>query len=104
METGLGQRAARLALSAARRVSGRADRHRNPDRLVDYVERATGRTSQSEPHDEPVESAMVFPWIAGDAGLLRSLDCRRYDARFNHRRFNGYSVYRHESAGFRLLH
>jgi len=45
---------------------------------------------------KPGESAVVFPRLAGNAGLLRSLDRRGGHAHPNHRRPDGHSLYRHQ--------
>src|ERR1035437_6205586 len=78
--------------------------HHHPDGVVDYVERAARRAGQPYTDHEPIESAVVLPGIAGDAGVLRPVDGRRGDALVDHHRADGDSLYRHQSAGQRLLH
>ena len=101
---GLGQGAARLAVSGAHRISG--GRHRNGHFvcLVDYAERAARRAFESESNDESVEGAVVLPRPAGDARLFRSVDRGRGHALDHHDRIDGVSLRRFESARQRLLH
>ena len=74
LPAGLAKRSSRLALFAARRISGRDDCHHHSDGVVDHAECASGRALQSELDHEPCEGALVLPGIAGDAGVLRSMD------------------------------
>src|SRR5580704_15306046 len=98
------ERSTRLAVSAARGVSRGHRRHHYLDDLVDHVERAFGRACESQSNDEPCESAVVFPRLAGNACLLRSVDRRGGDAHAHHLWPNGDSLYRYEPAGRGLLH
>ena len=59
---------------------------------------------EPDPHDEPLQGAVVLPRAAGDAGVLRPVDGRRGDAVADHRRADGDSLYRRQPAGQRLLH
>ena len=52
----------------------------------------------------PSKAPWYFLGLAGNAGVLRSLDGGRGDAVADHRRPDGHSVYRHQSAGQRILH
>ena len=62
-----------------------------------------GRGGEPHAHAQSVQSSVVFSWIAGDAGLLRSLECRRSITEPDYRRLDGHSLYRHQSEGQRLL-
>src|SRR5262245_27416991 len=72
--------------------------------MVDRAECAAGRPFKSESDDEPVEGAVVFPWSAGDAGVLRPVDRRRRHAFDHHDRIDGLSLCRFKSTGKWLLH
>src|SRR5260370_33038320 len=100
----MGERSTRLAVPTARGIPGRYHRHYHLDGLVHHFERTAGRTGEPQPHHEPDESTVVFPRPAGNAGLLRSLDRRRGHAHPDHRRPDGYSLYRYQPAWRRLLH
>ena len=52
----------------------------------------------------PAKAPVVLPGPAGDAGVFRSLDGRRDFPDAHHRRADGDSLYRRQSAGQRLLH
>src|SRR4030095_13528830 len=97
-------RIARLALSAADRVPRRSHRDRDSVRLFDYPERAARRAVESEPHDEPIQGAVVLSRSSGDAGLFRSLDRRGGYAQPDDRRVDGVPICRLESTWCRLLH
>ena len=58
-------------------------------------------TSAKAPN--PVEGPLVLPRLAGNAGLLRSVDGGRRAADPDHRRPDGHSLYRLQPAGQRLL-
>src|SRR5215813_5615429 len=92
MASRLGARTARLALSGAHRVSGHGYRHGNLVCLVNNAERTARRTSQSQFDHESVEGALVLSGSPGNAGLLRSVDCRRSDAVDHHDRIDGLPV------------
>ncbi len=52
-----------------------------------------GRTGQSQPDYEPGKSPLVLPRAAGNAGVLRSVDCRRGHADAHHLWSDGHSLY-----------
>src|ERR1017187_6718712 len=72
--------------------------------VVDRLERAAGRAGQPYANHEPVESALVLPGLAGNAGILRPLDRQRGDAYLDHPGPDGDSLYRRQPSGQRLLH
>src|SRR5580704_6328680 len=98
------ERSARLAIFAARGISGGDHRDDYFDDLVDHVERAAGGAGESEFDDEPGEGSVVFPRVARDAGVFRSVDCGRGDAHADHFWIDGDSLYRYEPAGSGVLH
>ena len=73
------------------------------DPVVDYDQRAVGRAGESDAHAQSFKGAVVFSRFAGDAGLLRSLACRRSVAEPYHCRLDGDSFYRHQPERQRLL-
>src|SRR5579872_3235620 len=95
---------ARLAVSATHGVSSRDHRDYYFDDLVDHVECSSRRAGKSESDHEPGEGSVVFPRLAGNAGLFRSVDCRRSDAHTHHFWLDGDSLYRYEPAGRGVLH
>jgi len=88
----------------ARGIPGRYHRHHHLDGLVHHFERTSRRTGKPQPHHEPGESTVVFPRLAGNAGLLRSLDRGGGHAHPDHRRPDGHSLHRYQPAWRRLLH
>ena len=100
----VGARSSHLAVPDAHRVRRRDSGHRAADGLVAHAERAARRAVQSQRDHESGQGAVVFPGLAGDAGLFRSVDGRRGDAHADHRGLDGHSVYRRQSARQRLLH
>src|SRR5580693_4287860 len=104
VQAGLAEGSACLAFSAAHGVSCRDHRDYYFDDLVDHLECPSGRAGESESDDEPGEGTVVFPWVAGNARLLRSVDCRGGDAHAHHLWFDGDSLYRYEPAGRGVLH
>ncbi len=90
---GLGSGSAYLAIPAARGVGGRDNCYRTADGVVALAERAVGRTFESQRDDESGEGAVVFPGIAGNAGVFRSMDRGRDYAHVDHRRADGGAVY-----------
>ena len=99
MAARMGKGTPRLALFGEDRVSGGRHRDGSAVCLVDHAQRSARRTCQSQPDNESIESAVVLPRLAGDAGLLRSLDRRRSDAVDHHDRIDGISLCGFQSAG-----
>src|SRR5437588_106978 len=93
VSTGMAEGSARLAVPAARGIPRRDHRHHYPHGVVHHAERTARGACQSEPDDEPGESAVVLPRVAGNAGVLRPVDCRRGDADAHHHRLDGDSLY-----------
>ena len=89
----LAERNSCLAVPVASGISRRNHCHNYFDGLVDHAECSHGRAGESEPDHEPREGALVLPWVAGDAGLLRSVDRRRGNADVDHHRADGDSLY-----------
>src|SRR5258706_6452754 len=94
----------RVDIFAADGISGSNHCHDHLDGVVDHFECAIGRTGEPKLNDESRESALVFSRATGNAGVLRSLDCRRGHADAHHFWTDGDSVYRHQPCGMRLLH
>src|SRR5258706_12379111 len=93
-----------MALPPADRVLGRHYRHRDPDDLVHHPECPARRAVQSHADHESVESAVVLPGVAGNVGLLRSLDGGSGLAHADRHWTDVHSYYGPESSRERLLH
>src|SRR5258708_7706962 len=104
LSAGMAERNSRVAISVAHRVSGHHHRHHYPDDLVHHAECATGRAGEPELDHEPGQGALVLSRPPGNAGVFRSLDCRRGDADPDHHWADGDSLYRYQPAGQWLLH
>jgi hypothetical protein len=73
--------------------------HVDPDLLGHLPEGAAGATCVAGAHPEPLQGAMVFPWPAGDAGLLRPVDGGRRLADDDHRRPRRAALHRLQPEG-----